>query len=184
MPEGSVDATILLATSWQALKRAKSGDERTMLCNCAIVVVFAAFFIEANLNHMVEEMGKTAEMLQFLGSPNAGLQHKLAWFYNRFVARPGAVTKRSMYQNGIERKLRRKFPGFNAIYNFRNNISHGIIDRHSANLKDAKRLRVSAKAIVDTLFTISAKSWLRDPQKRYLQGCHDLRRLKGIKRNT
>src|SRR5262245_43722618 len=86
MPEGSVDATILLATSWQALKRAKNGDERTMLCNCTVVVVFAAFFIEANLNHIVEEMGKTNEMLQFLGNRNAGLQHKLAWFYNNFVA--------------------------------------------------------------------------------------------------
>ena len=164
MPEGSVDATILLATSWQALKRAKSGDERTMICNCTIVVVFAAFFIEANLNHIIEKMGKTTEMLQFLGNANSGLQHKLAWFYNRFVARPKAVSKRQMYKNGIDRKLRRRFPGFYEIYDFRNNISHGIIDRHTANLGDAKRLRVSAKAIVDELFQISEKAGYQIPR--------------------
>lgn len=44
MPEGSEDATILIATSWQALKRAKAGDERTMITNCAVVIVFAGFF--------------------------------------------------------------------------------------------------------------------------------------------
>jgi hypothetical protein len=157
MPEGSIDATILLATSWQALKRAKSGDERTMICNCTVVVVFAAFFIEANLNHIVDKMDKNDEMFQFLGNPNAGLQHKLAWFYNRFVARPKAVNKRQMYSNGIERKLRRRFPGFYEIYNFRNNISHGIINRGTANINDAKRLRIRAKEIVDELFRISAK---------------------------
>ena len=164
MPEGSIDATILLATSWQALKRAKNGDERTMLCNCTVVVVFAAFFIEANLNHIIEQMGKTDEMYLFLSNRNAGLQHKLAWFYNHFVARQRAATKRAMYQNGIETKLRRKFPGFEEIYNFRNNISHGIIDRHIANLEDAKRLRVDAKAIVDTLFKIAAKAGYNIPR--------------------
>lgn len=158
MPEGSIDATILLATSWQALKRAKDGDDRTMLCNCTVVVVFAAFFIEANLNHIIEEMGKTDEMYLFLGNQNAGLQHKLAWFYNCFVARQKAATKNAMYQNRIVAKLRRKFPGFNEIYNFRNNISHGIIDRRTANLKNAKRLRGKAKAIVNTLFEIAAKA--------------------------
>ena len=158
MPEGSVDATILLATSWQALKRATNDGERTMVCNCTIVVVFAAFFIEANLNHILEEMGRGDEMFRFLGNRNAGLQHKLAWFYNCFVAKSPAATKREMYDNGIEKKLRRKFPGFDEIYNFRNNISHGVIDRDTANLDDAKRLRANAKTIVDNLFKISAKS--------------------------
>ena len=164
MPEGSVDATLLLATSWQALTRAKGGDERTMLCNCTVVVVFAAFFIEANLNHIIDEMGKTDEMFQFLGNRNAGLQHKLAWFYNHVVARQRAATKREMYQNGIEIKLRRKFPGFDEIYNFRNNISHGIIDRNTANLDDAKRLRVNAKAIVDALFKTATKAGYEIPR--------------------
>ena len=164
MPEGSVDATILLATSWQALKRATNDGDRTLICNCTVVVVFAAFFIEANLNHIVEDMGKTDEMIRFLGSPYAGLQHKLAWFYNRFVAKSKAATKREMYDNGIERKLRRKFPGFDEIYNFRNNISHGIIDRSTANLNDAKRLRASAKTIVENLFKISAKAGYEIPR--------------------
>jgi hypothetical protein len=157
MPEGSEDATILIATSWQALKRAENGDERTMTCNCTVVIVFAAFFIEANLNHIVETMKKTKEMSRFLGNPYSGLQDKLAWFYNCYVARSKAAGRRQMYQNGIERKLRRKFPGFNEIYMFRNNISHGVIDRRIANINDAKRLRMKAKSIVDELFKIVAR---------------------------
>jgi hypothetical protein len=158
MPEGSEDATILIATSWQALKRARSGDERTMLCNCTIVIVFAAFFIEANLNHIVETMNKTTEMSRFLGNRYAGLQDKLSWFYNCYVARLKALNKRQMFQNGIERKLRRKFPGFNEIYQFRNNISHGTIDRLAANLDNAETLRRRAKAIVDELYRIAANA--------------------------
>ena len=60
MPEGSLDATILIATSWQALKRAKGGDERTMITNCTIVIVFASFFIEANLNRIIRPLAKVS----------------------------------------------------------------------------------------------------------------------------
>lgn len=49
MPEASKDATLIIATSWQALNRAETGDERTMICNCTVMIVFAAFYIETNL---------------------------------------------------------------------------------------------------------------------------------------
>jgi len=155
MTECSEDATILIATSWQALKRARNDSDRTRICNCTVVVVFAAFFIESNLNLIVDAMGKTSEMNRFLKNPYAGLQDKLAWFYNSFIARPKAATKRQMYYNQIVRKLRRKFPGFGEIYEFRNNISYGVIDPHTANLQDSERLRRRAKSIEDELFRIA-----------------------------
>ena len=37
MPESTVDAIVLISTSWQALKRAEQRDERTMLCDCTVV---------------------------------------------------------------------------------------------------------------------------------------------------
>jgi len=94
-------------------------------------------------------------MNRFLNNQYAGLQDKLAWFYNSFIARPKAATKRQMYYNQIVRKLRRKFPGFGEIYEFRNNISYGVIDPHTANLQDSERLRQRAKSIEDELFRIA-----------------------------
>ena len=56
MPEVSKNAAILIATSFQALNRAKAGDATTMLCNCTITVLFAGFFIEENLDEIVKKM--------------------------------------------------------------------------------------------------------------------------------
>jgi hypothetical protein len=159
MTEVSVDATFLIATSWQALKRAKLGDERTMVCNCTIVILFAGFFIEANLNHIIDNMSKKEEMIRFLGNNLfPGLQGKLGWFYNQYVARDKARNNTEMYNNGISLKLSRKFPGFNKIYEFRNSVSHGVIRKSYANLEHAKVLRRQSKAIVDELFKIAGKA--------------------------
>lgn len=158
MPEVSEDATILLAISWQALGRAKDCDESTMLCNCTVVIVFAAFYIEANLNHIIQMMNRTKEMEKFCGNKYPGLQDKLAWFYNCYVSRLKACNKRLLYFSGIKRKLRNTFPGFNKIYNFRNNISHGHIDRSIANSVDAEKIRNQAKDIVNEIFKIAAKA--------------------------
>jgi len=57
MPEATEDAVFLIATSYQALGRASVGDDETMTCNCTVVLVFAAFFIEANLSHIIKERG-------------------------------------------------------------------------------------------------------------------------------
>jgi len=47
MPEVTPDATLIIATSWQALSRAETGDERASICNCTVIIVFAAFFTVA-----------------------------------------------------------------------------------------------------------------------------------------
>ena len=158
MPEASVDATLLIATSWQALKRVRAGDQRTEICNCSIVIVFAAFFIEANLNHIIHSMNADAAMRRFLGLRHPGLQDKLAWLYNEHVARAKARTRPELYDGGIEQKLQRKFPGFLRIYRFRNDVSHGTIDTSAAKPENAERLRLQAKAIVDELFEVARKA--------------------------
>lgn len=152
MPEVSPDATLIIATSWQALSRAETGDERANICNCTVIIVFAAFFIEANLNHFIE---KAAEKDGLTPPPDefSGLQEKLAWVYNSFVA--DAPVKD---HNQLKIKLDDEFPGFQAIKEFRNKISHGIIDRSFATLSRAKELRVSAKAIVDHLLCIAREN--------------------------
>jgi len=156
MPESTDAATILIATSWQALGRAETGDRRASICNCTVLIVFAAFFLEANLNHVIRSMGKREEMRNFLKikkrKAQPGLQDKLAWFYNAYIARSKTTNKKELY-----RRMRRKWRGFNQLYEFRNKVAHGEVDRSMANLGDAKRLRALAKAIVTELFTIAAR---------------------------
>jgi hypothetical protein len=77
----SPDATLTIAASWQALARAETDDEQTMICNCTVMIEFAAFFIEANLNHVLDAVGKTQVVKRDLG-----LQKKLGYFYNPFIA--------------------------------------------------------------------------------------------------
>ena len=85
MPEATEDAVFLIATSFQALERAKAGYEETMICNCTVVLVFAAFFIEANLSHIIAEIGESKAMNKSLDSKNPGLYPKLTWFYNEHI---------------------------------------------------------------------------------------------------
>jgi len=54
MSESTDDAMILISISWQALKRAELGDWRTTLCDCIVIIIFASFFIEANLNKIID----------------------------------------------------------------------------------------------------------------------------------
>jgi hypothetical protein len=157
MPEGTPDAAILIAISWQALNRAIRGSAKTRIADCTVLILFAGFFIEANVNYIVDQMNKTNEMRNFIGTPYPGLQDKLAWYYNIFVARKKASTRNQMYQMGIKAKLRRKFPGFATIYKFRNEISHGRVNRTANSVSDAKHLRIQCKAIVDDLFDIAAR---------------------------
>jgi hypothetical protein len=158
MPEGSKDAKVLIDISFQALDRAKTGAERNKILDCTVALVFAGFFIEANLNHIIiEVLDKEQKMINFLKNDRAGVQDKLAWLYNVYIAEPesklNSKTKGGM--KGLYAKLRDKFPGFGEIYDFRNHISHGKIDSTISNLVDAERLRVNAKNIVDELFNIA-----------------------------
>jgi hypothetical protein len=94
MPEGSKDAAILIATSWQALNRANFGNPNTLITDCTVVILFAGFFVEANLNYIIEEMGMTAHMRGFLKKDYPGIQDKLGWFYNEYVARQKVGTRK------------------------------------------------------------------------------------------
>ena len=53
MPEASEDATILIAISFQALQRLETRNKATEICDCTITILFAAFFVEANLNYIL-----------------------------------------------------------------------------------------------------------------------------------
>ena len=153
MPEATEDAVFLIATSWQALGRASHGDERTMTCNCTVVLVFAAFFIEANLTHIINEMGDSREMKVFVG--RGGLYPKLGWFYNKFVKDRKVTSKDDLFKDDFRRELFERFPGLEEIKRFRNGVAHGEIDKSLANRDDAKTLRDQAKVIVTDLFEIA-----------------------------
>jgi len=157
MPEGGSHAPILIATSWQALNRAIQRNQDTLVCDCTIVILFAGFYIEANLNYITEQLHMTRQMNSFLNQNYPGLQDKLSWFYNEFVARSKARNRSTLYSRGIKKKIRRLFPGFAKIYQFRNDISHGVINKNAQSFDKALQLRQQAKDIVGEFFTILRK---------------------------
>lgn len=165
MPEGSRDAAILIAISWQALNRTLTGDQNTLLSDCTVIILFAGFFIEANLNHIIEELNRRSQMTTFLNKRYPGIQDKLGWFYNEYVARARVTNRKQLYDSGIERKLRRKFPGFAEIYRFRNDISHGVINRAAYSVEWVLRLRNQPKKIVDSLFEIVSRQGREIPRE-------------------
>jgi hypothetical protein len=149
MPEVTPDASLIIAISWQALVRAETRDEQTRISNCTVVIVFAAFFIEATLNHFIEKARGKEDMSEPPGEHD-GLQKKLGWVYNSFLADEPITDMRL-----LAAKLEEEFPGFEAIRRFRNGVSHGRIDRSATTLENAKGLRTQAKAIVDRLLHIA-----------------------------
>lgn len=162
MPEVSKNAAILIATSFQALNRAKAGDATTMLCNCTITVLFAGFFIEENLDEIVKKMHVMHEMKNFLGKEYPSLYHKLAWYFNQYVTEPKSDNPKGLEK--LERRINKKFPGFRRIYEIRNFVAHGKIQRRLT-LREAEKLRQQAKVIVDDLFVIAKKHNYEIPRK-------------------
>ena len=155
MPEAGRHAPILIATSWQALGRALNEGPDSRICNCTIVVLFAGFYVEANLNHIICALKLRSRVRIFMGlTRHPGLQDKLAWFYNDFVSPTPAPDLQSARRHGVNRKIRRRFPGFAALYRFRNDISHGVINSNGRSLVKAQELRQRAKDIVSELFVI------------------------------
>lgn len=155
MAEGSKDAMILITTSWQALGRAIQNNPETIICDCSVVTLFAGFFIEANLNYIVEELNMKKEMIAFLNNNKfPGLQDKLAWFYNKYIARVKAKTKKELFDKKIKSKLRRRYPGFAKLYCFRNDLSHGVINDTAKSIQKVLELRQQAKDIADDLFDV------------------------------
>jgi hypothetical protein len=157
VPEAGKHAPILIATSWQALNRALVEGPQTQICNCTVVILFAGFYVEANLNHIAEELKLRHSMKSFLNQRHAGLQDKLAWFYNEFVARKKAPNRAALFRGGITKKLRRRFPGFAKLYRFRNDLSHGVVNKSARSLTEAQQLRQQAKDLVANLFDILEK---------------------------
>jgi hypothetical protein len=157
LPEGGPYAPILIATSWQALNRAIQGRQDMLLCNCTVVILFAGFYVEANLNYLVEQLRMKKQMETFLNKNYPGLQDKLSWFYNEFVARSKTPNRKTLYNRGILKKIRRRFPGFAKLYKFRNDISHGVINKSAQSLEETKELRQQAKDMVAEFFRILRK---------------------------
>ena len=93
----------------------------------------------------------------FLNAKYPGLQDKMAWFYNEFVARSKTSNRRALYKRGVTKKIRRRFPGFAKLYKFRNDLSHGVVNGSAQSLAEAQQLRDQAKHIVSELFTILQK---------------------------
>ena len=79
------------------------------------------------------------------------------WFYNFYIAQSKLNSKKEGMKD-LYTKLRVEFPGFDEIYKFRNDISHGNIDSAIANLADVQRLRTEAKNIVDKLFKFAEQA--------------------------
>jgi len=150
-------APVLIAISWQALNRALQGDPRTQLCNCTVMILFAGFFVEANLNYLVRRLRRTKDMRAFLGKRYPGIGDKLAWFYNEYGARSKAHSRKDPRWKRVHRNIRAKFPGFARLYRFRNDLSHGAVNSSAQSLSEAQRLRKQAKDLVATLFATAAR---------------------------
>src|SRR3972149_7536449 len=144
MPEGSKQAAILIATSFQAMNRAAQGRKDTLVSDATVMTLFAGFYTEAPLNYIADFTGNAPAMTDFLKKPYPGMQDKLAWFYNTYVARQKVPNRGQLYARGIEAKLRRKYPGFAELYKFRNDISHGQVNKCAASMPTAHRLRKRA----------------------------------------
>jgi hypothetical protein len=163
MPEGSRDAAILIAISYQALNRQLvAGDPRTQKANCTVTILFAGFYIEATIDYIVAEMNVRSQMMDFLNPSNSanyhpGIQSKLGWFYNKFTATKKAANKGQFSQLNIYGKIRRKFPGFAKLYKFRNDVSHGKINGIADSLPETQALRAQAKAIRNSLYAIALR---------------------------
>ncbi|HAX70875.1 MAG TPA: hypothetical protein DCY14_14780 [Anaerolineae bacterium] len=169
MPEVSKDAAILIATSYQALKRVEKGEKSTEIANCVVVILFAGFFIEENLNVIIKKMKMNEEMRVFLnGKEHPGLLDKIAWFYNQYVSSERFSSKKELFKkdlNGnplILNKLEKRFPGIKEIIEYRNKIAHGEIK--TVNITKAKKLREQAKIITDELFDLAKQNGFDIPR--------------------
>jgi len=151
MAEGTKDAMIIITTSWQALRRSEIGLPKTQICDNTVVILFASFFIEANLNYIIQKTKTKHNTNPFL-KKHPGLQDKLGWFYNEFCASKKAKNRDELFKQGIERKIRRNYPGYASLYKFRNDLSHGKISKCAKSLENTKILRQQAKDIVDKLY--------------------------------
>ncbi len=159
MPEGSKDAAILIAVSYQALNRALSNNELTRLTDCTVLILFAGFYVEATLNYIFESTGRDIKdfPISFYNrkrKPNPGMRDKLAWFYNEFIEELRAENWEEIGKKNIYDKIDKCFPGFSELCTFRNDISHGRVNDTAKDLQISKKLREQAKDIVNKLYEV------------------------------
>jgi hypothetical protein len=127
----------------------------TRISNCTIVVLFAGFYIEAYINHIIRVLKKRRRFDAFMGRRRyPGLQDKLAWFYNDFISPVPALDLDTARKHGIDRRVRRRFPGFAKLHRFRNDISHGVVNHSGRSVSEAQQLRQQAKTIVSELLAV------------------------------
>jgi hypothetical protein len=147
MPEASKSATLLIAVSYQALKRSENhtlaGAEP---CDNIVIVLFAGFYIESYLNLIIEKMGKGGELKDFWGS-NPGLLKKFSWFYNSYFAEK-KIDKENRKQ--LFTQMKNLYPELDEILQIRNDICHGRLEKLLC-FEEATRLRIFSKRLVDIL---------------------------------
>jgi len=167
MSEADNTTVTLIATSWQALQRAENNgkkalvfDSSTKLSDCIVTIVFASFFLEANLNHILKTLGRYEDMQKSCGN-FPGLYKKLSWFYKEY-----AVKREAKNKDDLTTRIKIEFPDFDRICEFRNDVAHGNLDsiKPYEELHDLEpffievgKLRNRTKEIVDKLFEISDK---------------------------
>lgn len=158
MAEASDNAAIFIATSFQAMERAKFGiPPDSVTVNLMIALVFLSFYLEENLDVIIARLNRDEELRDFFndkkGKRKFGLLNKFGWFYNSYIA-PSKLQKSSeLFMENLVKYLDARFPGFEKIYTFRNPVSHGKIE-HSLSIPDVYALRERAKAITSELLEI------------------------------
>ncbi|MGH2619695.1 MAG: hypothetical protein ACRDHG_03880 [Anaerolineales bacterium] len=98
-------------------------------------------------------MGEKDKPSKFAGGGTPGLGTKLAWFYGSYISQQDLSDKDRVYE-----AMWKEYPEVEEIIQFRNDISHGKINRQIANLEDAKRLRGVAKKLVDRLLSAAEEA--------------------------
>jgi len=158
MAEVSDNAAIFIATSFQAMERAKFGiPTDSVTVNLMIALVFLGFYLEENLDVIITRVNRDGELREFFkdkkGKKKFGLLNKFGWFYNSYIA-PSKLQKSSeLFMENLVKNVDARFPGFEKIYTFRNPVSHGKI-QHSLSIPDVYALRERAKAITSELLEI------------------------------
>ncbi len=158
MAEVSDNAAIFIATSFQAMERAKFGiPPDSVTVNLMIALVFLGFYLEENLDVIITRLNRNDELREFYndkkGKKKFGLLSKFVWFYNSYIATSKLEKSSNSFMDDLVINLEVRFPGFEKIYTFRNPVSHGKI-KHSLSIPDVYSFRESAKAITSDLLEI------------------------------
>ena len=151
MPEPGEDAAILIATSYQTLKRIDQGIQGILITDCTIVILLAGSYIEATQNHIIENTRDMKEILAFPCSKNnskrnrPSMKYKLAWFDNAFVEESPFSNWKNIHRREIDQKMKERFPGFDDRRRFRNDLTHSKINRAAKSFQTAQKLRQTSQ---------------------------------------